>query len=235
MFRRLALAASCVVLMAAAADHARAPVLVELFTSEGCSSCPPADRLLQQMDASAIVLSEHVDYWDHQGWKDPFSSPAFTERQQSYTRMFHLDGPYTPEMVLDGAVEFVGNDASRAARELTNAAHHPKAEVHLARTPSGVQIDADAAAVSADVLLALADDSGASQVAAGENKGRNLSYVAIVRTLRKIGSVKRGAAFHREIELPRSTAAQRIVVFLQESGPGRVSGAAMLEPYNPAP
>jgi len=235
MFRKLVLSASCAVVLAAPADRVRAPVLVELFTSEGCSSCPPADRLLQQIDPRAIVLSEHVDYWDQQGWKDPFSSHAFTERQQSYARMFSLDSSYTPEMVVDGAAEFVGNDANRAAQELAKAARRPKVEVHLARSAAGVQVDIDAAPGAADVLLALADDSGVSQVAGGENKGRNLHHVAVLRTLRKIGSVKRGAAFHREIELPKSAAAQRVVVFLQESGPGRVSGAAMIEPYNPAP
>src|ERR1017187_9202440 len=114
MPRRLPFAVCLIVLSAAAAGPERLPVLVELFTSEGCSSCPPADRLLQQLDSRSIVLSEHVDYWDHQGWKDRFSSHAFTVRQESYTRLFGLDSSYTPEMVIDGAAEFSGGNSAPA-------------------------------------------------------------------------------------------------------------------------
>jgi len=204
------------------------PVLVELFTSEGCSSCPPADRLLQQLDPQAIVLSEHVDYWDHEGWKDRFSSHTFTERQESYARRFGVEGPYTPQMVVDGAAQFPGGDGRRAAGEIDRAARRPKADLRIARTPAGVRVEIHAAPNGADVMMAMADDGATSQVAAGENKGRDLRHVAVVRSLRKIASVKRGESFGSQIELPASAAAQRIVVFLQESGQARVDAVALL-------
>ena len=94
---------------------------MELFTSEGCSSCPPADRLLESLDPQVIVLSEHVDYWDRLGWRDPYSAHANTLRQEAYARGFGTKGPYTPQMVIDGATEFVGNDARRAMEEIARA------------------------------------------------------------------------------------------------------------------
>lgn len=204
---------------------------MELFTSEGCSSCPPADRHLQQLDRQVIVLSEHVDYWDRQGWKDRFSSPIFTQRQEVYARDFGLDGPYTPEMVVDGVAQFVGSDARRAAAEIEKAANRPKGEIRLERSGGAVRVDVDGAPAAADIWLAVADDSAVSKVMAGENKGRSLSHVAVVRSLRKIGSVKRRGAFSHNVELPSGSADKRIVVFLQEPGQARVVGVAML----PAP
>jgi hypothetical protein len=220
---------------APAAEPTRAPVLVELFTSEGCSSCPPADRLLAQLDSRAIVLEEHVDYWDHDGWKDPFSSHAYTERQASYGRIFNLSSVYTPQMVVDGAVEFNGAESDRAAQEIARAARKPKAAVRLARTPAGLHVEVDDAPASATVFLALADEHGESQVRSGENSGRHLQHVAILRSLRKIGTVKRAGSFSRDVELPADVAAQRAIVIVQQSGPGRISGAALLPAAEPRP
>jgi hypothetical protein len=228
MLRNLFFAAWCVVLSAGAVGAQRAPVLVELFTSEGCSSCPPADRLLEQLDARAIVLSEHVDYWDRQGWKDRFSSFAFTQRQELYARLFRVERPYTPQMVVDGAIEFLGGDAQRAADEIALAAGQPKIDLRLARTASGVSVEIAAAPKSADVMLALAEASAQTHVGGGENKGLQLRHVAAVRSLRKIASVRRGERFTREIELPATAASQRVVVFLQESGQARVDAVALL-------
>src|SRR5215475_5485010 len=113
-------------------------VLVELFTSEGCSSCPPADVLLERLDrsqpipgAQIIVLSEHVDYWNRIGWADPYSSPAFSARQEQYTRRFRTQGPYTPQMVVDGRSEFVGSDARTADSAIRAATKHPSSTIHI--------------------------------------------------------------------------------------------------------
>lgn len=228
MPRNLLVAASCIVLSAVAADPVRLPVLVELFTSEGCSSCPPADRHLQQLDSKVIVLSEHVDYWDRLGWKDKFSSPAFTERQETYVKQFSLDSPYTPQMVIDGVAQFTGGDTRRAATEIDKAGSRPKANIVLGRTAAGVDVEIEAVPHECDIWLALADNSDVTRVDAGENKGRTLSHVAVVRSIRKIGYVKRGGTFSRRVELPPGASAQRIVVFLQEAGQARVFGAAML-------
>src|SRR6516164_9603523 len=173
---RIALLAALGTVRLAAVEPARAPVLVELFTSEGCSSCPPADRLLESLDPQVIVISEHVDYWDRLGWRDPYSAHANTLRQEGYARGFGINGPYTPQMVIDGVTEFVGNDARRASDEISRARTHEKIGVHLARTSGGVQVQIDAAPKSAEVWLALADDSGSSQVTAGENRGRQLHH-----------------------------------------------------------
>lgn len=212
------------------AQPSRVPVLVELFTSEGCSSCPPADRVLEQLDPRAIVLSEHVDYWDHDGWKDPNSSPTFTRRQEHYTRQLGVDGPYTPEMIVDGAAEFNGSNGPRALSEIEKAVGHKKAAVHLARTPAGIQIDIDEAPRASSVFLVFAENSTASQVAAGENKGRKLQHVAVVRSIRKIGNVKHNEPFHKLVEVTPDDRGRRVVVFLQDSDLGPVSGAAVLEP-----
>src|SRR5579859_6872600 len=114
------------------------PVIVELFTSEGCSSCPPADALLARLDqeqrignAEIIALEEHVDYWDQLGWRDPFSGRQWTERQQDYAAVFRNDGVYTPQMVVDGRAEFVGSSQSRARSAIAEAVREPKAEVTL--------------------------------------------------------------------------------------------------------
>lgn len=147
----------------AGAGPTRAPILVELFTSEGCSSCPPADQLLAQIDPHAVVLSEHVDYWDHDGWKDPYSSNQFTRRQESYGHGFGVE-VYTPEMVVDGAAAFNGSDARRAQAELEKAEQHKKADVKLARAPGGLDITVENAPHSAAVYLVFAENRAASQV-----------------------------------------------------------------------
>src|SRR5690349_2662664 len=165
------------------------PVIVELFTSEGCSDCPPADRLLYQLEqtqpvpgAEIIPLEQHVDYWDHEGWRDPFSSSRFTLRQRDYVYAFNLPTAYTPQMVVDGASEFVGSDVHRALAAIAQAARAPKANLQIQQcsdapsNPHSVLLRVSLASFSgwnakhgADVLLAITEDNLASNVTAGEN------------------------------------------------------------------
>ncbi len=223
----MACLAVVILAVAASAQTAPAPVLVELFTSEGCSDCPPADRLLERLDGQVVVLSEHVDYWNQLGWKDPFSSALFSRRQEAYCSQLTPKGPYTPQMIVDGETEFVGSDAGRAAAAIAKASRRPKAEVKLTRTAAGLQVEVASPPDGGDVWLALADNRDSSDVGAGENRGHRLEHVAVVRSLRKIGLVKRGGAFNYLLEMPAAGAPERVVVFVQQPGQGRVSGAAM--------
>jgi len=186
------------------------PVIVELFTSEGCSSCPPADELLSRLDkeqsipgANIIALSQHVDYWNQLGWRDPFSSAQFSARQSSYAEAFARNGVYTPQMVVDGRLEFVGSNVTKALEAITQSASLPKARVQIELAPNGetrqsgtVQfavriedIPAIGAGDTAEVLLAITESDLSSSVARGENAGRNLRHTTVVRQLTTIGSI----------------------------------------------
>jgi len=177
----------------------RTPVVVELFTSEGCSSCPPADLLLTRLSekqsivgVEIIALSEHVDYWNRLGWRDPFSSAELTARQQRYAEVFGTDRVYTPQMVVDGRTEFVGSDAARADRVIADAARQPKAAVRLSLAQGRLQIRVaplPRRGVSADVLLAITENSLESNVSRGENAGRRLRHIAVVRRLIQLAHV----------------------------------------------
>jgi hypothetical protein len=186
---------------AAVAD--RTPVVVELFTSEGCSSCPPADLLLQKLEArqpaagaEIIALEEHVDYWNHDGWVDPYSSPEWTARQQTYATLHHKD-PYTPEMVIDGQSQFVGNNPQQAKSEIEKAAHGAKTPVAITAAQSDskgsrfhVSVGKLVGGTSGDVAeiwLAVTEDGLHSSVSRGENAGHVLQHVATLRSLHKIG------------------------------------------------
>src|SRR5579885_1032310 len=235
-------------------NETRAPVVVELFTSEGCSSCPPADALLARLDreqpvegAEVIALAQHVDYWNNLGWADPFSSHDFSARQGEYAASFGNEGVYTPQMIVDGRAEFPGSESGKAFETIAQAAREPKAEVSLSRAASQTN-DADTLRLSvkvgrlpkladgdsADVLPAITESGLSSDVARGENAGRKLTHVGVVRMLSKIGYV--GAAtppFAAEpsVTLDKSWRRDnlRAVVFLQEHASRRVVGAAELK------
>lgn len=222
----------------------RAPVLVELFTSEGCSSCPPADEVLARLAKSqpvsgalVIALSEHVDYWNRLGWRDPYSAKLFSERQSAYATAFRKSGVYTPQIVVDGRAELVGSDARGVHREFANAARDPKLEIVVSRggTASSLRIRVESAASlpkgeRAEVLLAIIENDLHSQVSRGENSGRRLSHTAVVRRLEGVGFIEGGAAFEKEIPLTLdrswNVANLNAVVFVQEGSAGKVLGVA---------
>jgi hypothetical protein len=227
----------CVPALAAPAN----PILVELFTSEGCSDCPPADALLKALDsaqpipgAQLIVLEEHVDYWDDGGWRDPFSSHALTLRQSEYVDKLRVsNGPYTPQMVVDGKDAFVGNDRAQAGRVLAKDAKAAKLEVTVAsvRIEQGkivAHIEAAAVPSKADVFVAVALDHAQSQVLRGENGGRQLEHVAIVERLTNVGKVKEGEPFSKDvaINVDHPEKNYRLVAFVQQADEGKVLGAA---------
>ncbi len=222
----------------------RTPVLVELFTSEGCSSCPPADALLARLlheqpipAANIIVLSEHVDYWDSLGWRDRFSSHQLTERQSAYAQRFRTDGPYTPQMVVDGTDQFVGSDSAHAVRSIAQAAR--AAKVALALSPIAVQNGNATGQVSAaptstplsksDLYAALVEVTASTRVQRGENGGRTLQHVSVVRALQRIGpldALAHGAAPFA-LPIPRDAAANlQVVVFAQRQDEGAILGVA---------
>ena len=221
----------------------RQPVLVELFTSEGCSSCPPADAVLEKLDrdqpvagAEIIVLSEHVDYWNHLGWADPYSSPAFSARQVMYARRFGLEGPYTPEMVVDGSAQFVGSDLRKAESAIGGAISDPRVGVRIGASASGapsVTLEVDPLPAGkvhkANVYVAQAADHGSTDVLRGENRGRTLHYVSIVTEIRQVGSIGRHSGFRTRLPIgaPVSPAGSRLIAFVQEADNGPVRGAAM--------
>jgi hypothetical protein len=192
------------------------PVLIELFTSEGCSDCPPADVLLQKLidappaGAEVIGLGQHVDYWDRLGWKDRFSSAALTDRQRVYADRFHNESIYTPQMVVDGRAEFVGSDAASARKAIERAVAAAHGVVRIgfdAATANHVGVSvvvqnlAPDAGDRADVLLAVTEDKLRSDVTRGENHGRTLTHAAVVRYLTTAGEAVNGATLRGDIPL----------------------------------
>jgi hypothetical protein len=225
---------------------ANAPVIVELFTSEGCSSCPPADRLLTQLaqtNVSIIALSEHVDYWNYIGWADPFSSPAFSERQRQYAETFgtrgERGGVYTPQMVVDGYYGFVGSNAAQAQSALAQAAQSAKANVEilptLNATDKSVSLRVSVTNLpkheAAELMLALTEDNLALSVTRGENSGRRLPHSAVTRLLKPVAEIAAQAqSFNATTNVKLNDRWQRsslrVVAFVQERTQRRIIGAA---------
>lgn len=232
-------------------DPPAAPaVVVELFTSEGCSSCPPADAALARLVAEQPVegvriigLSEHVDYWDRLGWKDPFSARRFSDRQRRYAAaVFEGDRIYTPQMIVDGRTECVAGDLEAARRAVARAARERKVGVRAAvRGVAGAEVSIDilverrgVGGGAAEVWLAVTEDDLRSEVRRGENSGRTLRHAAVVRSLDVVGRLAREKdarlAVTRAVRLAPAwkPGDVRAVVFVQERGTMRMLGAAIV-------
>ena len=236
----------------------RVPVIVELFTSEGCSSCPPADDNLARLErtqpiagAEVIALGQHVDYWNRLGWTDPFSSQAFSQRQGRYSEAFGRDGVYTPQMIVDGQAEFAGGNQGMARTAITKAAQTPKATVGLkladgATADNGsVKFDVSVAKLpavrandAAEVWLAITESNLRTDVPRGENAGRSLAHTAVVRQMVGVGVAdsRAGAVSTAQTvaTLDRNWRRKnlRAVVFVQERDSRRILGAASLKLAN---
>ena len=226
---------------------ARHVVVAELFTSEGCSSCPPADALLQQITSSSPVdgvevlgLEEHVDYWDRLGWRDPFSHATFSNRQAEYAvRAFRFGQIYTPQLVVDGAFEAVGSDRNKVRAAIAAAASGPSASVSVAASTVGDRAHVEVAVdvprhverqSTANILVAIAEDGLATNVERGENRNRTLPHSAVVRSLSAIGSLPLDESGRSvRVDLPLApewrTDRLRVVGFVQERGSLRILGA----------
>jgi len=229
------------------------PVLVELFTSEGCSSCPPADIILKKLDdfqpisgAQLIVLSEQVTYWDQLGWKDPNSCVVFTDRQNSYEHALSVEEPYTPQFVIDGS-QSVSLEKLQALEDALNKA---KGGAKVPLSIGEVKLDPSDPTIlrahietvinsekhNADIYVALALNHVESKVLRGENGGKQLVHVAVVQQLTRIGKLSKGKSFAQDVQLklkqPEELRNLRLVAFVQESGPGKLVGAALWKPAN---
>jgi hypothetical protein len=203
-----------------------AAVVVELFTSQGCSSCPPADRLISELTkqhGQVIPLAFHVDYWDNAFWHDPFSSHQWTERQQAYVQTFKLNGAYTPQMVVNGSRQFVGSNAAAMNAAIEDASRAtPSGSVAFDAKRDGGMINATIRAevpANSDLFLVVFENGLTTAIAGGENQGRKAIDDAIVRKLWRVhpGSVS----------VPISTAWKNIgvVVFLQDRATRAITAA----------
>lgn len=226
----------------AVAEEGRKPVLVELFTSEGCASCPPAEALLAKLgkeqpieNAELITLAFHVDYWDELGWKDRFASPLFTQRQNVYNQKFRSGGNYTPQMVVDGEFEFIGSREKAAERAFQKAVKSKKGSVDVGFEENGVRIAVHGLVDNeqATVYVAIAEDGLGSAIRSGENAGKNLTHLSVVRKLFGIAMIPAGKTSHSSLFTPQidpgwDKSDLKLVVFVQENKSREVLAATQI-------
>lgn len=214
--------------------------VVELFTSEGCSSCPPADRLVEEIERDnknkqLYILAFHVDYWDHQGWKDPFSDREFTNRQRQYANWLSLQTIYTPQIVVNGSTEFVGSNRGSLLQAIsTGLDQEPAKPLTVKGRVEGTKLQVEYQAAEADkrseLVLALVQQSAKSNVKAGENSGRSLSHVQVVRRLIRVPMDSNNKK-DITIDLPNDFAEKgwEVIGFVQQKKDGRITAAARFD------
>jgi hypothetical protein len=226
-------------------------IIVELFTSEGCSSCPPADLLLKKLSeeqpiegAQVVALEEHVDYWNRLGWRDPFSSAEFSRRQEEYAGVFGNNGVYTPQMIVDGQTEFTGSQARKAREAIERSAGMPKVNVEISSAAKETGVDSfDVRVMNApaqskqgkhelELWLAVTEKGLQSDVKAGENSGETLKHAAVVRSLRKIEDVRGDGVFEKQVSVNLKKDWKReqmsVVAFVVAKGSRKIVGGAIL-------
>ena len=228
-------------------------MLVELFTSEGCSDCPPADAVLEKLiatqpvaGAEVIGLGQHVTYWDELGWKDRFSSATLTNRQNVYGASFALESVYTPQMIVDGRAQFVGSDGNvaRKAIERASAAPHGVVSVYVeAVSPKGVALQVSvrdlpkAGRDRDEIVVAITEDRLRSTVTRGENRGRTLTHAAVVRSITTIGQASADGVSSARAEIAIASDWQldqlKVVAFVQEQRGRAILGSASAPLQNP--
>ena len=211
----------------------RVPVVVELFSSEGCSSCPPADEALRDLDEKqpidgvvVIPLEMHVDYWNDLGWADPWSSRLYSARQEEYAAGSRRSGVFTPEAIIDGGASIVGSNRPGLADLIHDAATHKHVAVNVASVGDKVRVSlGDDVPHGAMLWVAMTEPNLESHVLAGENRGRTLRHSPVVRGLTRVGEATPGVV---EIDpgFPRDGAGARIVAFVESRPDGAIVGAA---------
>lgn len=219
-------------------------VLVELFTSEGCSSCPPADALLRRLNGThneagqlIVGISEHVTYWNQLGWVDPFSDETYTARQNGYGGRFRLDEVYTPQVVVNGEAQVLGSDGNAILKAVAKLGAQTPVAVHIdsvadseagaKRTLSVTFSIAGLAANGADVYAVIADDVAQSSVLRGENTGRTIAHVSVARSFNKVATLKDAKTVTVSLAVPgvikgEPETKRHLILFAQEKGQGRI-------------
>lgn len=226
MLGKMAALALLAALIPAESARADGPVLVELFTSQGCNSCPPADAYLGDLAKrrDVIALAFHVDYWDAIGWKDPFGDAAWTARQRLYSKTLGTSQIYTPQMVVDGGNHAVGSDRRDVERLIGAAAKRERPTLEVRRSPEGLDLTVRGSG-DGELWIVGYDPRHDTKVARGENAGRTLAEFNVVRGLVRVDAWK-GGALTRSVATADLPPGAAYVAVLQAPGPGRVIAAA---------